>query len=117
MFSCSVPDPGTGAFFTLWIRDPLWVKIKIWIQDEYPGSYFPELKNNFSGLKIPVLRIWDVYPGSKFFPSRVRIFFHPWCAPKNMSILAKKIDSELSEICSGLYILDSDPDFFTHPGS
>jgi hypothetical protein len=38
--------------FDPWLRDPGWVKkIKIRIQDENPGSYFRELRNNFFGLK------------------------------------------------------------------
>jgi hypothetical protein len=31
------------------IRDPIWVKIKIRIRDEHPGSYVRELRNNFLG--------------------------------------------------------------------
>ncbi len=35
----------SGTFMAPWIRDPGWVKI----QDEQPGSYFREVKNNFLG--------------------------------------------------------------------
>ncbi len=44
-------------------------------------------------------------------------FFHPWTAAKN--ILTQKIDSKLSEIWYGLFILDPESVswFFTHPGS
>jgi hypothetical protein len=40
-----------------------------------------------------VLRIRDVYPGSEFFPSRIRIFPvpYPGSASKNLSILTQKI--------------------------
>ncbi len=68
-----------------------------------------------------VLRIRDVYPGSECSPSRMRIF------PSRSRIRIKefkyifdaKIVSTLSEIWSGLFIPDPnpDPDFFTHPGS
>jgi|688.fasta_scaffold785136_1 hypothetical protein len=47
------PNPGSGAFLTpgseIW--DPGWVKIRIRIRDEYPGSYFREFRNHFVGLK------------------------------------------------------------------
>ncbi len=48
-------------------------------------------------------------------------FSHPGSTSKNWSILTQKIFSKLSEIWSGLFILDPDPGsgswFFTHPGS
>ncbi len=44
-------------------------------------------------------------------------FNHPGSASNNLSILTQKIVSKLSEIWSGLFIPDSDPDFFTQPGS
>ncbi len=52
-------------------------------------------------------RIRDVYPGSEFFPSRIRIFFFipdPRSESKNLSILTQKI-------VSGSWF------FFTHSGS
>jgi hypothetical protein len=55
--SVADPDPGSGAFFNLWIQDPGWVKSKdpdpgsgIW--EEQPGSYFLELRNHIFGVKI-----------------------------------------------------------------
>ncbi len=67
------------------------------------------------------MRIRDVYPRSqiRFFPIPDPNFFHPGSASKNLSILTQKIVSKLSEIWSGLSILDSNPGswFFTHPGS
>jgi hypothetical protein len=44
-------------------------------------------------------------------------FFHSGSASKHLSILTKKIVSQLSEILSRLFIPDPDPDFVTHPGS
>ncbi len=48
--------------------------------DEMPGQ-------DMAGLsKVPyqpVLRIWDVYPGSEFFPSRIRIKKFKYFNPKN----------------------------------
>jgi hypothetical protein len=48
-----VVDPNSGAFLTpgSGILDPWWVKDMIRIQDEHPGSYFRELRNNFLGYK------------------------------------------------------------------
>ncbi len=42
----------------------------------------------------------------------IRSFFHPRSASKNLNILTQKIVSKLSEIWSGLFIPDPDPDFF-----
>ncbi len=42
-------------------------------------------------------------------------FFHPGFASKNFSILTLKNFSKLSEIWSGLFILDPDPDFLPIP--
>ncbi len=68
---------------------------------------------------ITLMRIRDVYPGSEFFPfskkipdlgSRIRIrikefkYFNP-----------EQIVSKLSEIWSGLFIPDPDPDFLPIP--
>jgi hypothetical protein len=46
-------------------------------------------------------------PGSDFFPSRIRI--------KEFLYLTQKLFFKLSEIWSGLFILDPDPDFLTIP--
>jgi hypothetical protein len=57
------PDPGSGAFLTpgSMVRYTEWVKNRIWIRDEQPGSYFRELRNQFLGLKN-LFR--DKHPGS-----------------------------------------------------
>jgi hypothetical protein len=56
---CSVADPdpgsGIGCFFDPWIRDGKKSASGSGIRDEQPGSYFLELRNNFSaffGVKI-----------------------------------------------------------------
>jgi hypothetical protein len=58
-------------------------------------------------------------PDLNFFPSRIRIFSFPdpRSASKNFSILTQKMVSKLSDIRSELFILDPDPDLFTHPRS
>jgi hypothetical protein len=33
---------GIRCLFDPWIRDPEWVKIRIWIRDQQPGSFFQE---------------------------------------------------------------------------
>jgi hypothetical protein len=48
------------------------------------------------------------YPGSDFFPSRIRI--------KEFIILTQTIFSNLSEIWSGSFIPDPDFFFIPHPG-
>ncbi len=48
-----------------------------------------------------VLRIWDVYPGSEFFLSRIQVQKIPASASKNLknlSVLTLKIVSKLSEL-------------------
>jgi hypothetical protein len=47
------PDPGSGAFLTpgSGIREDRKSASGAGIRDEQPGSYFPELKNHFLGLK------------------------------------------------------------------
>jgi hypothetical protein len=60
--SVANPDPGSGAFCDPWIRNPGWVKSRIRIRDEQPGSYFLELRNNFFGVQI--LQFFDTDPGS-----------------------------------------------------
>ncbi len=69
-------------------------------------------------------------PGSKFFPSWIpdpRFEFYPsrsrdhGCISKNLSVLTKKMVSQLSKIWSGFSIPDPDPGsgswLFTYPGS
>jgi hypothetical protein len=58
----------------------------------------------------PVLGIQNVFPGSEFFPSRIRI--------KEFKFLTQQIVSKLLEIWSGLFIMfipDPDPDFLLIP--
>ncbi len=70
-------DDGTRAS---WPLDPGWVKkIKIRIRDEHPGSYFRELRNNFSGKNTYLnslmrIRIRESFwPGWKKFGSGINI--------------------------------------------
>jgi hypothetical protein len=53
-----------------------------------------------------VLRTRDVYPGSELFPSRIRINEFKYFSP-----------FKLSEISSGLFIPDPDPDYLPIPDS
>ena len=61
---------------------------------------------------------WIPDPGSEFFPSRR---LDPGSASKNLSILTKKMVSQLSEIWSRFFIPDPDPGsaswLFTYPRS
>ncbi len=61
---------------------------------------------------------WIPDPRLEFFPSRV---LDPGCISKNLSILTKKMVSQLSEIWSRFSILDPDPGsaswLFTYPRS
>jgi hypothetical protein len=53
---------GSGIRCLFDLRDPGWVKkIRIWIRDEQPGSYFRELRNHFFGIKYlySLMRIQD----------------------------------------------------------
>ncbi len=72
------------------------------------SAIFRHLIHQVYTYQDPVLRIWDVYPGSEFFLSRIRNkefkYFNP-----------KKMVSKPSEIWSGLFIPDPDPDFLTIP--
>ncbi len=80
-------------------------------------SVFNVLCGNFKEI-IAVLRIRDVYPVSRilfFYPSRIRIFFHPVSASKIFKYFNPNIVSKLSEIWSGLFIPDPDPDFLPIP--
>jgi hypothetical protein len=64
MLRIRIWDP-VRCLFDPWICDPEWVKIKIRIRDEHPGTYFRELRNNFLGLKI--LKFFDTDLGSGIF--------------------------------------------------
>ncbi len=74
-----------------------------------PPRWTPATQSKWS----PVLRIRAVYPGSRirgvYTGSRIRIFS---IRIKEISILTQKIVSKLSEIWSGLFITDSDQDFY-----
>ncbi len=58
---CCGSGSGIQSLFNSWILDPGWVKIKIRIRDEHPGSYFREL----FGLKA--LIFFDADPVSGIF--------------------------------------------------
>ena len=83
-----------------------------WILD--PGSEFFPSRIPDPGSKF--FPSWIPDPGSEFFPSRM---LDPGSASKNLSILAKKMVSQLSEIWSRFSILDPDPGsgswLFTYP--
>jgi hypothetical protein len=44
-----------------------------------------------------------------------RKLFHPGCASKSLNILTQKMVSKHSEILSGFFIPDSEPDFLLIP--
>ncbi len=63
ILNSSVPDPGSGAFFSPGSR----------IRDEQPGSYFLQLRNHFFGVKIyKILKFFDADPGSGMETVRIR---------------------------------------------
>ncbi len=68
--SCSVADPGSGAFLTPWIRDPGWIKSK----DPDPGwttrNIFP--KSFETIFWVQILKLFDADPGSGMEESRIR---------------------------------------------
>ncbi len=81
-----------------------------------PGSkFFPSQVPDLGSKFFPS---WIPDPGSEFFPSGI---LDPGSASKNLSILTKKMVSQLSEIWSEFSIPDPDPGsgswLFTHPGS
>ncbi len=79
-----------------------------------PGSKFFPSRILDPGFKF--FPSWIPDPGSEFFPSRI---LDPGCRTKNLSILTKKMVSQLSEIWSGfsiqIRIPDLDPDFLPIP--
>ena len=81
-----------------------------------PGSEFFQSRIPDPGSKF--FPSWIPDPGSDFFSSRR---MDPGSASKNLSILAKKMVSQLSEIWSGFSIPDLDPGseswLFTYPRS
>jgi hypothetical protein len=60
-------------------------------------------------LLYALLRIRDVYPGSEFFPSRIRIKEFKCFNPKKWFLSSQKY------ILYGLFIPDPDPDFLPIP--
>jgi hypothetical protein len=67
---CCGSGSGIRCLFDPWNRDPDWVKIRIRIRDEQPGSY--ELRDHFLGLKYlnSLVRIRN--PGSGMEKIRIR---------------------------------------------
>jgi hypothetical protein len=76
----------------------------------FGGFYFLYISKEIYCLSY--ISVVDIIPDPNFFPSRIRIFFHPGSSSKNLSILTQIIVSKLLEICSGLFIADPDPDFY-----
>ncbi len=81
-----------------------------------PGSEFFPSQIQVPGSKF--VSSWIPDPGPEFFPSWI---LHPGCASKNLSILTKKMVSQLSEIWTGFSILDLYPGsgswLYTYPRS
>ncbi len=101
-WTSSFADLGSGAFFDPWIRDPGWVKIKIRIRDEHPGSYSESL-GQFFGLKYcnSFVQIWNpgifftMDPGWIRFGSGIRDK-HPGCLTlRGTSLTRIRIRSDL----------------------
>jgi hypothetical protein len=63
--SVAYPGPGSGAFFAS--GSGIGKKSRSGIRDEHPGSYFPELRTQFFGLKKLQLFDADPDPGSEIF--------------------------------------------------
>jgi hypothetical protein len=59
-----------------------------------------------------VLRIRDVYPGSGFFPFRIRIKEFKYFNPKKLFLRSRKNDPDCSSL---MRIPDTDPDFLPIP--
>ncbi len=114
----SVPDPGSTS------KNLIVLTLKLWsgnmIQFVHPGSgswFFTHLGSRILESKrhrIPdsVLWIRDVYPdpGSDFFLSRIRIFSIPDPHQRIWVFEPKKLFLKLSEIWSGLFIPDPNPE-------
>ncbi len=107
-----------------------WISLRLLVQSSCtphflwvaPGYLHPQLCSSFLAV-VPVcfasasvadpgcvsrIRIFSIpHPGSEFIPSRIRI--------KNFKYLTQKSISKLSEIWSGLFIPDPDPDFLPIP--
>jgi hypothetical protein len=93
------------------------IRIRIRIADTNPGQ-----TNQWRSMRVririhPVLRIRDVYPGSDFFPSRIRTVSiqDPGSASKNLSILTQKkwfLSSRKYDPGCSSRIPDPDADFY-----
>ncbi len=72
-FGVADPDPGLGAIFDPWIRDPGWEKVSIRVRDEQPVSYFLELRNHsFCIFGVKIFKFFDEDPGSGMETARIR---------------------------------------------
>jgi hypothetical protein len=79
------------------------------VWDVYPGSWIPNPNVSHPGSRIldpNFFPSWFHDPRFEFFPSRA---LDPGCISKNLSILTKKMVSQLSEIWSRFSIPDPDP--------
>ncbi len=76
---------------------------------------FESQSQSVSKEELTYLSVFISDPGSDFFPSRIRMFSIPDPHQKNLSIFTPKMVSQLSEIWSGLFIPDPDPDFLHIP--
>jgi hypothetical protein len=73
MYSVADPDPGSGAFLTSGSGRGRKSASGSGIRDEQPGSYFPELRNNFFGFfEVKILNFFDVDPGSGMKTVQIR---------------------------------------------
>ena len=73
MYSVADLDPGSGAFLTPGSGRGRKSASGSGIRDEQPGSYFPELRNNFFGfLGLKILKFFDADPGSGMETVRIR---------------------------------------------
>jgi hypothetical protein len=68
-YCTSVADSGSGAFLTTgsWMGKKIGSRIRI--RDEQPGSYFPELRNNFW---VKILKFFGTDPGTGVGKVRIR---------------------------------------------
>jgi hypothetical protein len=78
--TCSVADPGSGAFLTPGSGMGRKSASGSGIRDEQPASYFLELRNHFFGFfRVKILKFFDEDPGSGMEKSRIRVK-HPGSA-------------------------------------
>jgi hypothetical protein len=67
IYSVADPDSGSGAFLTP--GSGIGKKMRIRIRDEQPGTYFPELRNNFL---VKILEFFDADPRSGMAKIQIR---------------------------------------------